>query len=296
MDPYVLFFVFLIVAFGAMIISYNVKRTSNPVEKGAHFIQRPTSNPLDRERMIHSLGLEDEEEDLDEVIESARTFYKTVYDTIIVGNISEEVAGFLARLAITDPYLIQDRQFKAILDLEVLMDKGAVYNEDGSLWNLEVLRKILDTLADFFLEKVESPLFASGDSLKRANFGVKFDALERLVKDARGESKSHGPSEPATDLRRERAEEEEARLIDEEYFEWWLVHWIIEKEERRREETPDRSIFTHKNFGDASFKEQDVFYDEDYDGEGDDEEVYDDYDSYWDSYDAGDVDDLDLDV
>lgn len=149
MDPYVLFVVFLVVAFGAMIISYNVKRTSNPIEKEAHFIQRPTSNPLDRERMIHSLGLEDEEEDLDEVIESARTFYKTVYDTIIAGNISEEVAGFLARLAITDPYLIQDRQFKAILDLEVLMDKGAVYNEDGSLWNLEVLGKILDTLADF---------------------------------------------------------------------------------------------------------------------------------------------------
>lgn len=106
---------------------------------------------------------------------------------------------------------------------------------------------------------------------------------------------SDAPSEATSAFLNAKADEEEARIIEEEYFEWWLVHWIIEEEERRRESQPDRSIFTHKESHDSSFDEQDLLYDEAYNGGGDVEEVYDDYDNYWDRYDAGDVDDLDLD-
>lgn len=175
------------------------------------------------------------------------------------------------------------------------MDKGAVHNEDGSLWNLELLKEVLNSMADFFLEKVDSHLFTSEESKESADFGVKFGFLETLVKGAGGVQGSDAPSEATSAFLNAKADEEEARIIEEEYFEWWLVHWIIEEEERRRESQPDRSIFTHKESHESSFDEQDLLYDEAYDGGGDVEEVYDDYDSYWDRYDAGDVDDLNLD-
>lgn len=295
MDASVLFIALLVIAFFAVVISYNLKRPSVPVHENNSPIQRPTSSPTDRARIIQSLGLEDTGEDLDEVIEAARKVYNDVYDCVMTANTGEEVAGFLARLIITNPYLIQKSQFKAILDLEVLMDKGAVHNEDGSLWNLELLKEVLNSMADFFLEKVDSHFFASEESKESADFGVKFGFLETLVKGAEGVQGSDAPSEATSAFLNAKADEEEARIIEEEYFEWWLVHWIIEEEERRRESQPDRSIFTHKESRDSSSYEQDLLYDEAYDGGGDVEEVYDDYDNYWDRYDAGDVDDLDLD-
>lgn len=295
MDASVLFIALLVIAFFAVVISYNLKRPSVPVHENNSPIQRPTSSPTDRARIIQSLGLEDTGEDLDEVIEAARKVYNDVYDCVMTANTGEEVAGFLARLIITNPYLIQKSQFKAILDLEVLMDKGAIHNEDGSLWNLELLKEVLNSMADFFLEKVDSHLFTSEESKESADFGVKFGFLETLVKGAGGVQGSDAPSEATSAFLNAKADEEEARIIEEEYFEWWLVHWIIEEEERRRESQPDRSIFTHKESHDSSFYEQDLLYDEAYDGGGDVEEVYDDYDNYWDRYDAGDVDDLDLD-
>lgn len=295
MDASVLFIALLAIAFFAVIISYNLKRPLVPVHKNSVQIQRPTSSPTDRERIIQSLGLNASDEGVDEVIEAARKVYNDVYDCVMTANTGEEVAGFLARLIITNPYLIQKSQFKAILDLEVLMDKGAVHNEDGSLWNLELLKEVLNSMADFFLEKVDSHLFASEESKESADFGVKFGFLETLVKGAGGLQGSVAPSEATSAFLNAKADEEEARIIEEEYFEWWLVHSIIEEEERRRESQPDRSIFTHKESHDSSFDEQDLLYDEAYDGGGDVEEVYDDYDSYWDRYDAGDVDDLDLD-
>lgn len=295
MDASVLFIALLVIAFFAVVISYNLKRPSVPVHENNSPIQRPTSSPTDRARIIQSLGLEDTGEDLDEVIEAARKVYNDVYDCVMTANTGEEVAGFLARLIITNPYLIQKSQFKAILDLEVLMDKGAVHNEDGSLWNLELLKEVLNSMADFFLEKVDSHLLTSEESKESADFGVKFGILETLVKGARGLQGSDAPSEATSAFLNAKADEEEARIIEEEYFEWWLVHWIIEEEERRRESQPDRSIFTHKESHDSSFDEQDLLYDEAYDGGGDVEEIYDDYDNYWDRYDAGDVDDLDLD-
>lgn len=295
MDASVLFIALLVIAFFAVIISYNLKRSSVPVHKNSVQIQRPTSSPTDRERIIQSLGLNASDEGVDEVIEAARKVYNDVYDCVMTANTGEEVAGFLARLIITNPYLIQKSQFKAILDLEVLMDKGAVHNEDGSLWNLELLKEVLNSMADFFLEKVNSHLLTSEESKESADFGVKFGILETLVKGARGLQGSDAPSEATSAFLNAKADEEEARIIEEEYFEWWLVHWIIEEEERRRESQPDRSIFTHKESRDSSSYEQDLLYDEAYDGGGDVEEVYDDYDNYWDRYDAGDVDDLDLD-
>lgn len=295
MDASVLFIALIVIAFFAVIISYNLKRPSVLAHENNSPIQRPTSSPTDRERIIQSLGLNASDEGVDEVIEAARKVYNDVYDCVMTANTGEEVAGFLARLIITNPYLIQKSQFKAILDLEVLMDKGAVHNEDGSLWNLELLKEVLNSMADFFLEKVDSHLFASEESKESADFGVKFGFLETLVKGAGGLQGSGAPSEATSAFLNAKADEEEARIIEEEYFEWWLVHWIIEEEERRRESQPDRSIFTHKESYDSSFYEQDLLYDEAYDGGGDVEEVYDDYDNYWDRYDAGDVDDLDLD-
>ena len=295
MDASVLFIAFIVIAFFAVMISYNLKRPSVSVHKNSDPIQRPALSPTDRERIIQSLRLNASDEGLDEVIEAARKVYNDVYDCVMTANTGEEVAGFLARLSITNPYLIQKSQFQAILDLEVLMDKGAVHNEDGSLWNLELLKEVLDSMADFFLEKMDSHLFTSEESKESADFGVKFGFLETLVKGAGGLQGSDAPSEATSAFLNAKADEEEARIIEEEYFEWWLVHWIIEEEERRRESQPYRSIFTHKESHDSSSYEQDLLYDEAYDGGGDVEEVYDDYDSYWEAYDAGDVDDLDLD-
>lgn len=295
MDASVLFIVLLVIAFFAVMISYNLKRPSVLVHKNSDPIQRPALSPTARERIIQSLGLNASDEGLDEVIEAARKVYNDVYDCVMTANTGEEVAGFLARLIITNPYLIQKSQFQAILDLEVLMDKGAVHNEDGSLWNLELLKEVLNSMADFFLEKVDSHFFTSEESRESADFGVKFGVLETLVKGGMGAYGSDAPTEATSAFLNAKADEEEARIMEEEYFEWWLVHWIIEEEERRRVSQPDRSIFTHKESCDSSSYEQDLLYDEAYDGGGDVEEVYDDYDSYWDAYDAGDVDDLDLD-
>lgn len=295
MDASGLFIVLLVIAFFAVMISYNLKRPSVQVHKNSDPIQRPASSPTDRERIIQSLGLTASDEGLDEVIEAARKVYYDVYDCVMTANTGAEVAGFLARLIITNPYLIQKSQFQAILDLEVLMDKGEVHNEDGSLWNLELLNEVLNCMADFFLEKVDSHFFTSEESKESPNFGVKFGILETLVRGGMGVYGSDAPSETTSAFLNAKADEEEARIMEEEYFEWWLVHWIIEEEERRRELQPDRSIFTHKESRDSSTYEQDLLYDEAYDGGGDVEEVYDDYDNYWDRYDAGDVDDLDLD-
>ena len=295
MDASVLFIALLVIAFFAVIISYNLKRPSFPVHKNSVQIQRPTSSPTDRERIIQSLRLNASDEGLDEVIEAARKVYNDVYDCVMTANTGEEVAGFLARLSITNPYLIQKSQFQAILDLEVLMDKGEVHNEDGSLWNLELLKEVLNSMADFFLEKVDSHFFSFEESANTADFGVKFGVLETLVRGGMGAYGSDAPTEATSAFSNAKADEEEARIMEEEYFEWWLVHWIIEEEERRHESQHDRSIFTHKESRDSSSYEQDLLYDEAYDGGGDVEEVYDDYDSYWEAYDAGDVDDLDLD-
>ena len=295
MDASVLFIAFIVIAFFAVMISYNLKRPSVSAHENNSPIQRPTSSPTDRARIIQSLGLNASDEGLDEVIEAARKVYNDVYDCVMTANTGEEVAGFLARLIITNPYLIQKSQFQAILDLEVLMDKGAVHNEDGSLWNLELLKEVLNSMADFFLEKVDSHFFSFEESANTADFGVKFGVLETLVRGGMGAYGSDAPTEATSAFSNAKADEEEARIMEEEYFEWWLVHWIIEEEERRHESQHDRSIFTHKESRDSSSYEQDLLYDEAYDGGGDVEEVYDDYDSYWEAYDAGDVDDLDLD-
>lgn len=295
MDASMLFVVFIVTAIFAAVISYNRKRLSTRLVENEDFMKRPTAPPMDRDRIIASLGLDASDDRLDEVVEAARKVYNDVHDCVIAGNISEEVADFLARLSITNPYLIKKSQFKAILDLERLMDKGAVHNEDGSLWNLQLLNELMESIADFLLEKVDSPVSIYEESQETTGFGVKFGVLETLVEGA-GEAKgADGPFDSTSAFLREKAEEEEARMIDEEYFEWWIVHQIIREEERRREETPDRSIFTHKDENRLSSYEQDLSYDEAYDEGDDEEEVYDDYDSYWDQYDAGDVDDMDLD-
>lgn len=77
--------------------------------------------PTDRDRMISSLALDESSEDLEEIIQSARNAYKSIYDALLVGNISEEVALFLAQLTITNPYLLRESQMKAVFRLEVLM-------------------------------------------------------------------------------------------------------------------------------------------------------------------------------
>ena len=295
MDASMLFVVFIVTAFFAAVISYNRKRLSTRLVENKDLMKRPTAPPMDRDRIIASLGLDASDDRLDEVVEAARKVYNDVHDCVIAGNISEEVADFLARLSITNPYLIKKSQFKAILDLERLMDKGAVHNEDGSLWNLQLLNELMESIADFLLEKVDSPVSTYEESQETTGFGVKFGVLESLVEGAGGAKGADGPFDSTSAFLREKAEEEEARMIDEEYFEWWIVHQIIREEERRREETPDRSIFTHKDKNRSSSYEQDLSYDEAYDEGDDEEELYDDYDSYWDQYDAGDVDDMDLD-
>lgn len=103
------------------------------------------------------------------------------------------------------------------------------------------------------------------------------------------------PDSDSDDIK-SRLEEEEAWIAEDELFELWIVHTIIREEERlRKEREGSRSIFTHKG-RDTDREEQDLLYDEDYDGAEDEGEVYDDYENYWDGYDSGDVDDLDLDV
>lgn len=290
MDASVLFIALLIIAFFVAVVSYNRKCASNRLAQNDDLMKQSTSSPVDKDRIIQSLGLEVSDDNLDEVVEAARKVYNDVYDCVITGNINEEVADFLARLSITNPYLIKKSQFMAILDLELLMDKGAVHNEDGSLWNLQLLNELMESIADFLLEKADSPVFTYDESEIAGGFGVKFGVLETLVTGAGEANGADGPFKSASTFLKGKAEEEATRFTDENFFEWWIVHQIIREEEHRRESQPDRSIFTHKDGSDSFSYEQDLSYDE-----GDDvEEVYDDYDSYWDRYDAGDVNDIDL--
>ena len=255
--------------------------------------QKTRPNPTDRDQIIRSLALVDTGEELDQTIQSAQNLYKGIYEGAIKYNISEEVALFLAQLSITNPFLIRKGQFDSLFRLELLMEKGVVHNEDGSQWNLYFLKTILNSLADNLLKQVAPGFYASGDYEKSTDFGVKFETLESLVSSAEVTYKD-GIDEGAN-AEALRLEEEEADREFDEFFQLWVAHYIIREEERLRKERGSRSIFTHKD-GDDDSHEQDILYDEGYDGEGDEEEVYDDYDSYWDAYDAGDVDDLDLDV
>lgn len=255
--------------------------------------QKTRPNPTDRDQIIRSLALVDTGEELDQTIQSAQNLYKGIYEGAIKYNISEEVALFLAQLSITNPFLIRKGQFDSLFRLELLMEKGVVHNEDGSQWNLYFLKTILNSLADNLLKQVAPGFYASGDYEKSTDFGVKFETLESLVSSAEVTYKD-GIDEGAN-AEALRLEEEEADREFDEFFQLWVAHYIIREEERLRKERGSRSIFTHKD-GDDDSHEQDILYDEGYDGEGDEVEVYDDYDSYWDAYDAGDVDDLDLDV
>ncbi len=255
--------------------------------------QKTRPNPTDRDQIIRSLALVDTGEELDQTIQSAQNLYKGIYEGAIKYNISEEVALFLAQLSITNPFLIRKGQFDSLFRLELLMEKGVVHNEDGSQWNLYFLKTILNSLADNLLKQVAPGFYASGDYEKSTDFGVKFETLESLVSSAEVTYKD-GIDEGANAEALRLVEEEADREFDE-FFQLWVAHYIIREEERLRKERGSRSIFTHKD-GDDDSHEQDILYDEGYDGEGDEVEVYDDYDSYWDAYDAGDVDDLDLDV
>lgn len=250
-------------------------------------------DPTNRDQIIRSLALVDTGEELDTTIKDAQNAYRSVYEGTIKANISEEVALFLAQLTITNPFLIRRGQFASLLRLEMLMEKGVVHNDDGSQWNLYFLKSVLNTLADYLLKQVGSGFYASGDLEKSTDFGLKFQLLKDLACNAEVTYKE-GVKE-GSDAANLRLEEEEADREFDEFFQLWVAHYIIREEERLRKERGSRSIFTHKN-GDDDSHEQDILYDEGYDGEADEAEVYDDYDSYWDAYDAGDVDDLDLEV
>ena len=250
-------------------------------------------NPTDRDQIIRSLALVDTGEELDETIQSAQNLYHGIYEGAIKYNISEEVALFLAQLSITNPFLIRKAQFDSLCRLELLMEKGVVHNEDGSRWNLFFLKAILNSLADNLLKQVAPGFYVTGDYEKSTDFGVKFQTLESLVSSAEVTYKE-GIDEGA-DAEALRLEEEEAQREADEFFQLWLAHYIIREEERLRKERGSQSIFMHKERDGDSY-EQDILYDEGYDGEADEAEVYDDYDSYWDAYDAGEFDDLDLDV
>lgn len=266
------------------------RQTSTP--KDEQEMKHPTS-PTDRDRMISSLALDESCEDLEEIIQSARNAYDSIYDALISGNISEKVALFLAQLTITNPYLLRESQIKAIFHLEVLMEKGDIHNEDGTLWNLHLLRETLNTLADHFLKEIGPGFYSYGGYREGRNFGEKFELIRTLLKGVDVEEKLSDSDPENVKLR---LEEEEAWRAEDELFELWIMHTIIREEERlRKEREGSRSIFTHKE-GDSHGYEQDLLYDEDYDGSEDETEVYDDYDNYWDAYDSGDVDDLDLDV
>ena len=252
-----------------------------------------TTSPTDRDRIISSLALDESSEDLEDIIQSARNAYDSVYDALLAGNISEEVALFLAQLTITNPYLLRESQMKAVFRLEVLMEKGDIHNEDGTLWNLQLLRGILNTLADHFLKEIGPGFYSYGGYTEGRDFGEKFELIKTLLKGVDVKEKlPDSESEAITS----RLEEEEAWRAEDELFELWIVHKIIREEELlRKEREGGRSIFTHKEEHSDDY-EQDLSYDEEYDGAEDDAEVYDDYDNYWDGYDSGDVDDLDLDV
>lgn len=252
-----------------------------------------TTSPADRDRMISSLALDESSEDLEEIIESARNAYESIYDALLAGNISEEVALFLAQLTITNPYLLRESQMKAVFRLEVLMEKGNIHNEDGTLWNLQLLRGILNTLADHFLKEIGPGFYSYGGYTEEKDFGEKFELIKTLLKGV--DIKEKLPDSDPENVKL-RLMEEEAWIAEDELFELWSVHTIIREEERlRKEREGSRSIFTHKEEHSDDY-EQDLLYDEDYDGADDEAEVYDDYDNYWDGYDSGDVDDLDLDV
>ena len=182
---------------------------------------------------------------------------------------------------------------KAVFRLEVLMEKGDIHNEDGTLWNLQLLRGILNTLADHFLKEIGPGFYSYGGYTEGKDFGEKFELIKTLLKGVDIKEKLPD-SEPEAIT--SRLEEEEAWRAEDELFELWIVHTIIREEERLRKEREDgRSIFTHQEEHSDDY-EQDLLYDEEYDGAEDEAEVYDDYDNYWDAYDSGDVDDLDLDV
>lgn len=252
-----------------------------------------TTSPTDRDRMISSLALDESSEDLEEIIQSARNAYESIYDALLAGNISEEVALFLAQLTITNPYLLRESQIKAVFRLEVLMEKGDIHNEDGTLWNLQLLRGILNTLADHFLKEIGPGFYSYGGYTEGRDFGEKFELIKTLLKGV--DVKEKLPDSDPDDIT-SRLEEEEAWRAEDELFGLWIVHTIIREEERlRKEREGGRSIFTHKEEHSDDY-EQDLLYDEEYDGAEDEAEVYDDYDNYWDAYDSGDVDDLDLDV
>ena len=250
-------------------------------------------SPTDRDQIIRSLALVDTGVELDQTIQSAQNLYNGIYEGAIKYNISEEVALFLAQLSITNPFLIRKAQFDSLFRLELLMEKGVVHNKDGSKWNLYFLKAILNSLADNLLKQVAPGFYATGDYEKSTDFGVKFQTLVSLVSSAEITYKEG--IDVGADAEALRLEEEEAEREADEFFQLWLAHYIIREEERLRKERRSQSIFTHTERDDDSY-EQDILYDEGYDGEADEAEVYDDYDSYWDAYDAGDVDDLDLDV
>lgn len=138
--------------------------------------------PTDRDRMISSLALDESSEDLEEIIQSARNAYKSIYDALLVGNISEEVALFLAQLTITNPYLLRESQMKALFRLEVLMEKEDIHNEDGTLWNLQLLRGILNTLANHFLKEIGPGFYLYGGYTEGRDFGEKFELVKTLLK------------------------------------------------------------------------------------------------------------------
>lgn len=266
------------------------RQSSTPQDKQG--IEKTTS-PTDRDRMISSLALDESCEDLEEIIQSARNAYDSIYDALIAGNISEEVALFLAQLTITNPYLLRESQMKAIFHLEVLMEKGDIHNEDGTLWNLHLLRETLNTLADHFLKEIGPGFYSYGGYREGRDFGEKFEMIKTLLKGVDVEKKLPDSDPENVKLR---LDEEEVWRAEDELFELWIVHTIIREEERlRKEREGSGSIFTHKEEHSDDY-EQDLLYDEEYDGAEDEAEVYDDYDNYWDGYDSGDVDDLDLEV
>lgn len=267
-----------------------IRQPSEPQKKKE--AEHPTLQ-TDRDRMISSLALDESSEDLEEIIQSARNAYISIYDALLADNISEEVALFLAQFTITNPYLLRESQMKAVFRLEVLMEKEDTHNEDGTLWNLQLLRGILNTLADHFLKEIGPGFYSYGGYTEGRDFGEKFELIKTLLKGVDVKEKLPD-SEPEAIT--SRLEEEEVWIAEDELFELWIVHTIIREEERlRKEREGGRSIFTHKE-RDTDREEQELLYDEDYDGAEDEGEVYDDYDNYWDGYDTADVDDLDLDV
>ena len=144
------------------------------------------------------------------------------------------------------------------------------------------------------LSKEIGPGFYSyGGYTEGRDFGEKFELIKTLLKGVDVKEKLLD-SEPEAIT--SRLEEDEALRAEDELFELWIVHTIIrEDEQSRKEREGGRSFFTQKEEHSDDY-EQDLLYDEEYDGAEDEAEVYDDYDNYWDGYDSGEVDDIDLDV